>query len=104
MEKKNENRRADLLADRRKRCEEFANGVINAFWACKDSNELRDCVYTLIYAELLRERRAAVNEVCAWIIDNYLGDYVTDEQGNGGLGDNIKLAAAIRDTMKANEI
>lgn len=94
MEKTNENRRADLIADRRKRCEEFANGVIDAFWACKDSNELRDCVYTLIYAELLRERRAVVADTCDWLAETLYLPFGTFSE----------IVDDYRDAMKANEI
>lgn len=44
--------------------------------------------------------QAAVDKACNWIINTYLGDYVTDKHGNGGIGDNVKLAEDFRKTME----
>ena len=42
----------------------------------------------------------AVEKAYEWIINTYLGDYVTDEFGNGGIGDNVKLANDLRKAME----
>lgn len=41
-----------------------------------------------------------IDKACEWIINTYLGDYVTDEYGNGGIGDNVKLAEDFRKAME----
>lgn len=41
----------------------------------------------------------AVDEVYNWIINTYLGDYVTDEFGNGCEGNNLKLANDMRKAL-----
>lgn len=41
---------------------------------------------------LKEEKKELMDKARKWIINTYLGDYVTDEFGNGGIGDNVKLA------------
>ena len=50
--------------------------------------------------DYLRGYADAVDDVYNWIINTYLGDYVTDEFGNGGIGDNVKLAKDLRKAME----
>lgn len=40
-----------------------------------------------------------IEKAVEWIINTYLGDYVTDEFGNGGIGDNVKLANDLRKAL-----
>ena len=46
-----------------------------------------------------RVKKEMIDKACKWLINTYLGDYVTDEYGNGGIGDNVKLAEDFRKAM-----
>lgn len=46
------------------------------------------------------QREMLIDKACEWLINTYLGDYVTDEYGNGNIGNNAKLAEDFRKAME----
>lgn len=49
---------------------------------------------------IIKGKVETIDKACEWLINTYLGDYVTDEFGNGGIGDNVKLAEDLRKALE----
>lgn len=65
-----------------------------------DNEEQGKALLYAVHKTAERTKKEVIDKACEWIINTYLGDYVTDEYGNGGIGDNVKLAEDFRKAME----
>ena len=65
-----------------------------------DTKEFMEESLKMLKAERERVKAEIIDKACEWLINTYLGDYVTDEYGNGGIGDNVNLAEDFRKAME----
>lgn len=108
------------------RARKYGIEAANLLWSdcTKEQREREAKIYAMVYSKIATEqkeiddaesgkellyvvnkttkrvKREMIDKACEWLINTYLGDYVTDEYGNGGIGNNVKLADDFRKAME----